>query len=263
MNTYNDLFEFVTGQLGLGWYDSDMDNEEVRKRFEERCSRVVYKSTECGAWLAFVMEPKHVRELTTWTASIEFDGKDVKAKEVRLNGAAVPLDDLPEEVAQYLGLGLTKPRGPVLCMDKYEFLSMFSAGVPAPTDDGDGEGHRWYDVTKDSAALSMSVFVPKPRPHPGVKHGIHGVRIGSIVEGSDAEINEPDLMFPFTEHQWDEAVRHVEDVVTEVWNRTHGCETCFKLTLAESGHQGSYEDHVGEVEVRADCPDCNGKGAVI
>lgn len=39
---------------------------------------------------------------------------------------------------------------------------------------------------------------------------LEAVRVGSIVEGSDAEVEADDLEFPFTSEQWDEAVAYVE-----------------------------------------------------
>lgn len=39
---------------------------------------------------------------------------------------------------------------------------------------------------------------------------IKGVKVGSIVEGCDAEVRPIELLFPFTDAQWEEAIAYVE-----------------------------------------------------
>lgn len=51
-----------------------------------------------------------------------------------------------------------------------------------------------------------------------------GVRVGSIVEGSDACVEPVELAFPFTEAQWDEAIQNVEAEAERLWTETHGEE---------------------------------------
>lgn len=46
-----------------------------------------------------------------------------------------------------------------------------------------------------------------------------GIRIGSIVEGSDVEIDEEPLMFPFTEEQLDATVKGINEAADFYWKR--------------------------------------------
>lgn len=49
-----------------------------------------------------------------------------------------------------------------------------------------------------------------------------GVRVGSIIEGSDACVEPVELGFPFTEEAWDEAIRDVEAEAERLWVEAHG-----------------------------------------
>ena len=44
-----------------------------------------------------------------------------------------------------------------------------------------------------------------------------GIKMGSIVEGSDVEIPGRDLLFPFTEDDWDEFVGTLEEEADHEW----------------------------------------------
>lgn len=46
-----------------------------------------------------------------------------------------------------------------------------------------------------------------------------GIQIGSIVEGSDVEVDSEPLMFPFTEEQFDATVKAVDDEADFYWKR--------------------------------------------
>jgi hypothetical protein len=48
-----------------------------------------------------------------------------------------------------------------------------------------------------------------------------GVRIGAIVEGSDAYVEPFDLRFPFTRKELWAAVQHVDDEATVLWDGAH------------------------------------------
>jgi hypothetical protein len=48
---------------------------------------------------------------------------------------------------------------------------------------------------------------------------IVGLRIGSIVEGSDVEVGPVELTFPFTDEQLDAAVKEINDEASFYWKR--------------------------------------------
>lgn len=55
---------------------------------------------------------------------------------------------------------------------------------------------------------------------------IIGIEIGSIVEGSDVEVGPYFLRFPFTEEQFEEAVKSVDDEAHFYWGRDNTDEYC-------------------------------------
>jgi hypothetical protein len=48
-----------------------------------------------------------------------------------------------------------------------------------------------------------------------------GVRVGSIVEGSDACVDPVELRFPFSEKDWSEAIDYVEGEASLLWDEAH------------------------------------------
>jgi hypothetical protein len=74
-------------------------------------------------------------------------------------------------------------------------------------------------------------------------------RVGSIVEGVDAEVFPETVTLPCTGDQIDKAIEDVESAANDIWLDTHGCEDC---NTDEHDHR-----------VNPDCPSCGGNGVVI
>lgn len=49
-----------------------------------------------------------------------------------------------------------------------------------------------------------------------------GVKIGSIVEGSEACVDPAELRFPFSQKDWDEAIQYVKAEAKMLWNEANG-----------------------------------------
>ena len=49
-----------------------------------------------------------------------------------------------------------------------------------------------------------------------------GVQLGTIVEGSDAEVKASFLSFPFTSDDYDDAIQYVEDEAEREWFLANG-----------------------------------------
>lgn len=266
---YNDIIEFAELQLGESpekeW---DLSTGSGLKLLEERCSRRVYKSTGCGAWLAFIKDRPTKPQLETWRGHVKVVGDEVILDRIGHDGGpdghivCRHIHDIPIEVAQYLNLkgatGVFASWSRVIDMGCVEFQTLINDGSLLP----DGcEGHQWSAQTETGADIVLRLPVARPKGETKPL-GVYGVTLGSIVEGSDAEVNGKGLYFPFTDSDWSDAVEDVEAEVTRIWNETHSCEGCWKLTAKDTGSKSSFED-VGTVEVRADCPECGGNGVVI
>ena len=51
-----------------------------------------------------------------------------------------------------------------------------------------------------------------------------GVDLGTIVEGSDAEVHTTPLMFPFTSTDWERTIEYVEAEAEALWNEANEYE---------------------------------------
>lgn len=113
---------------------------------------------------------------------------------------------------------------------------------------------------------------------------IVAVSVSSIVEGVDQTTDEhevscdpDDLMQRATPDEGDNlhetlsrlfyrALDLVEAEADEIWQTTHGCETCAKHWASQGIFDGGYgpmEGCDGVTHIWKDCPDCEGHGAVI
>jgi hypothetical protein len=78
-----------------------------------------------------------------------------------------------------------------------------------------------------------------------------GVSVGSIVEGVDWGTEEHELMYPFAADAWWKALQAVEDEAKEIWQETHGCDSCPENP--ETGY------HM----IDPNCPECHGEGQIL
>lgn len=91
---------------------------------------------------------------------------------------------------------------------------------------------------------------------------ITGFMLGSIVEGVDETTNSIELVIKQLDEEPQEfanrfelALRDIERQAEEIWNNTHGCETC-------ANHFG-IDLNVKLSPIWSECPDCDGNGDVI
>ena len=109
---------------------------------------------------------------------------------------------------------------------------------------------------------------------------ITGISVSSIVEGVEAttdtieidtradaladrmvEADEDDIAWTLA-RLFDEAVQEVNKQASDIWDATHGCDTCQAHWVAEAHGDGDGTID-GAVPVWSDCPDCEGAGVVI
>lgn len=189
----------------------------------ESISRRVYKDTSCGAW-AKVEDEDIVGERSF---RVKFERSiigDVLCTAHR-GGRALPLADLPNAARDYL------------CVVERERNLVFDeVSGPLATLDGDGITRRG-----SSTFVSFTCSVPL---------GTRKVfRVGSIVEGTDAEVCPETVPLPCTGDQIDKAIACVESAADDIWNETHGCEDC------------NDDDH--DHRINPECASCGGDGVMI
>lgn len=76
-------------------------------------------------------------------------------------------------------------------------------------------------------------------------------RVGSIVEGIDAEVTPEEVTLPCTPADLDRAVKAVEDAAESLWNETHGCDAC------------GPENDTGYRSINPNCASCHGEGTIL
>jgi len=89
-----------------------------------------------------------------------------------------------------------------------------------------------------------------------------GVRVGSIVEGTDRCADPVTLTYPFLAGEFWEALEDIERQCNTIWKETHGCEKCWpEGTVDQYGN----EFKPGEVgaPVNPECPGCGGDGIIL
>lgn len=96
-----------------------------------------------------------------------------------------------------------------MTIDSLEALADF-IGANDPTEES--LSHRVYKDTCCGAWLSIA--------H-NPDGTLWGVKIGSIIEGSDACVEPVELGFPFSQEDWDEAIRSVEEEAERLWNEAN------------------------------------------
>jgi hypothetical protein len=183
---------------------------------EDSMSSRLYKDTECGAWLV-LLHPKQLLKLRTevWTMCLRQSIVGPVCLGLRKRGETkLTPEAAPSEVRDFMDLEFCGghwlvPKSAVI-EDPWHF---FLAG---PKD---------CKVTRRGSRLYVTTKVEVPCS--GGEMLSAGVRIGSIVEGTDAEVPPVELRYPFSEEDWEKAVQKIEEGAQEIWNDTHGCESFY------------------------------------
>lgn len=168
---------------------------------QQRLSRRIYKSTDCGAWAVVI--PPGKRKVGTrrevWTAHITPSIVGPRVGRVRKQGCAtVSANEAPDYVRGYL----------LLNEHNSIPLTYEQIGALAPND------HilRVTDTGKGMIKIAFGVQAPITKTHRG------GVLLGSTVEGSTVEIHR-ELFFPFTQKTLERVIQDIEEEADYYWRR--------------------------------------------
>lgn len=181
--------------------------------------RRVYKSTECGAWVAIEAPGKDKcgMRAQTWSARINNGIAGPRVLSVRRKGRrAIDPTTAPGYVRDFL------------LMNPDRRMRLDWGELPTA-----GNGREILSTRTAGATqrvVTFKVDAPIERPHAG------GVRLGSIVEGSDAEVAPVLLRFPFTLDQWEAAIEAIEDEADRLWREENGDENDDRIEYDRDGH---------------------------
>lgn len=214
--------------------------ELVEAQDIEGVSRAIYKGTDCGAWVAEIKPGFTTSKGLPQNCSVEMD-KDFKVtsivvgRKTRYKVGSVDLD-VPEDVLLYVYAVKDEKGYTITDEDSRKILL---------TTKGKGDGFTVKHKDNGDIRVEFAIDGLKTKKHQG------GVVIGSIVEGCDFDADSEELMYPFTEKRFWEAVGDVESSASYIWQQTHGCEDC--------GVEGEW----GHPAINPECKTCHGDGAII
>ena len=198
----------------------------------ESISRRVYKDTSCGAWAEVKEEPVLVKRRFR-ARFCTFALRGTVLESLHHGQTKVDLATLPPQLVSFLAVSPSTYKHGVGDLVTTDDLSSLVEGT-----DRDGQkvkrsrGRLFVEFTCEVPAGSRLVF-----------------RVGSIVEGTDAEVFPETVALPCTGAQIDKAIECVESAANDLWQDTHGCEDC---NTDEHDHR-----------INPECESCGGDGVVI
>ena len=197
----------------------------------ESVSRRVYKDTDCGAWAEVKEQPKvRADHPSTFRAVFHRAITGWMLVRVYRGGHPLALGNLPARLREYLNLDSRNVSGDDL------------SGVTV--------GDDIVRVSKSGFAdykLVITFRLAAPVCGPAGTELVF--RVGSIVEGTDAEVFPETVVLPCTGAQIDKAIACVESAADDIWQETHGCDDC---NTDEHDHR-----------INPECGSCGGDGAMI
>lgn len=188
-----------------------------------RWARALYKYTDCGPWTVFITLKEKART-ETLIASV-FETK--KGVEIRPN--ANPDKEFVDFMA-FLGFNEEGKMIEKTTMD--EFRSLIRSYQRSK-----GINKRNLTTAYREGVLTVRQELEIPEQYAEVYYednevndlnpdDIIGIKIGSIVEGSDVEIDPVTLMFPFDPAEVDRVIQEINDEASFYWERDNSDHFC-------------------------------------
>jgi len=116
------------------------------------------------------------------------------------------------------------------------------------------------DVTEENAAESIKRTVYKYTDCGcSFNCGNDFVAVSGYCEGSDAELTNHRLDFPFKLKEWYDALSSADSEGTEIWKQTHGCEECWPDGCCSEVEELEF----GCWPINPKCEHCEGEGAIL
>lgn len=170
---------------------------------EEWLSHRFYKMTDCGAWAKFGTRTRRlIGKPETWIVLTRRGIDGVYIIKARRPGRAFVFGHgIPEYVRDYF---LAEKTGNKTALDIQEWEQFQPNGADI-----------LEVVVKDALTRSLTVTLDNIQTVTE-----NGLRVGTIVEGSDAEFDEF-LAFPFTLDQLNAAIQGIELAADDAWQEAH------------------------------------------
>ena len=188
-----------------------------------QAGRNLYKYTDCGPWTVFITETEKAFKRTV-TLAIG------KVSHNKLGIVNVEEDYDPRNAVtdnDRIMLGLLPPKSEWRCsLKKYrklveKYQSRWNNGYSLKTHlHGDVFDRRfvWLTISQEMPAVQKDIYYESHPANSALENCI-GVRIGTIVEGSEVELGGDALLFPFTDVDFDQQIESLNSEATFYWKR--------------------------------------------
>jgi hypothetical protein len=178
--------------------------------------RALYKYTDCGPWVTFLTEKTPAHDVELVATVREQDGKVII--------------DLPEKPSKdfsnfllFLGFsdqGVCDLDDVKSVDDYYKLVTGFIKAEKADNLFAAKKSKSIVISQKQHVSADYGeIYYEDPEARTCDTSKIVGIKIGSIVEGSDVEIGPETLMFPFSEEELDRVVKGINDEASFYWDR--------------------------------------------
>lgn len=211
----------------LGVYVSDLvltregQDASLLDAIKARLQRRVYKDTECGAWIELRLDaPTRIKQ-QRWQARIarSVAGLTLAVRRGDRGDWIRDLSTVPQEVRSFFearrtGQGywshwVCGADGPPMSL---EDIARIGREMGARVALHPGAGLLHYSTL-------IEVQVPSRRVTPPL--GVWGCVLGSIVEGSDAEVTGRGMLFPFSGAALDREIQSIEGEADRLWREAN------------------------------------------
>lgn len=202
--------------------------EEVGGETPYRAGRILYKYTDCGPWITYLVEKSPARTVFA-NFRISIQNKELTATYTE---DWEPGDSqLVKDGLSFLGFDPCEPKWWIGKSRKWRSISSYHKRLRdfiKKTPSGHRkfelriEDHsRWHLDTlliRHIPAEIEDVYYESDRANRPIKNCV-GIKIGSIVEGSDVEIDPISLHFPFESEEFRKLVKDINDEASFYWKR--------------------------------------------
>jgi len=217
-----------------------------------RFGRSLYKYTDCGPWTVFILEDAAAKD-EVQDIVIACDPKTQKA--------TLESGSLDEDLKMVLCLDddpvASKWSWKKYCAELDKFIKKHPdvpGGKMSITKKS--IARRWIRVERRIPAKTEEVYYEDNKEFDLSR--CVGIKVGSIVEGSDVEVGPETLMFPFTEEQFDKTVEGINDECSFYWERDNSKWYCVR---DKGGDSFPFQETWGEVKWESETPPARVKKA--
>jgi len=190
-----------------------------------QAGRNLYKYTDCGPWTVFIteVEKAFTRTVTVAVGKVSHNNLGIVNVEEDYDPRNVVTDN------DRMMLGLLAPKSEWRCslkafrklVEKYQ--SRWSNGYSLklrhhPSGGTFDRRFVWLTISQEMPAVQKDIYYESTPANSALENCV-GVKIGTIVEGSEVELETPVFLFPFSQVEFDQQVESLNSEASFYWDR--------------------------------------------